>query len=159
MPKSSNAPSMPSKIEITNKFAHPEDANKLLYTPRTRRISFLRTKVYYCVIDGDASAFQAWMRRVLLDEVSQDLHAGDAPALGGSATILEFGMKPGALDHEREMILEEYHREGEDTLGFTLKDLKLRTRIYLSGEDGQPVDAAPFVKDIVNPAVHTHKVM
>lgn len=150
---------MPSKIEITNRFAQPEDANKLLYTPRSRRITFRRTKVYYCGIDGDANAFQAWMRRVLLDEVSQDLHAGDAPALEGAGTILEYGMKPGALDHEREMILEEYHREGEDKLGFTLKDLKLRTRIYLAADDGGAVDAAPFVKDIVNPAVHTHKVI
>jgi hypothetical protein len=150
---------MPSKIEITNRFAHPEDANKLLYTPRPRRISFRRSKVYYCAVDGDAVAFQAWMRRVLLDEVSQDLHAGDAPALDGAGAILEYGMKPGALDHEREMILEEYHREGDDKLGFRLTDLKLRTRIYLTAEDGQPVDPAPFIKDIINPAVHTHSVL
>ena len=150
---------MPSKIEITNRFAHPEDANKLLYTPRSRAISFRRTKVYLCEVEGDESAFQAWMRRVLLDEVSQDLHAGEAPALDGAQLVLEYGMKPGALDHEREMILEEYHREGDDKLGFNLRDLKLRTRLYLTAADGQPVDPAPFIKDIVNPAVHTHRVV
>ena len=150
---------MPSKIEITSRFAHPEDANKLLYTPRPRQITYRRTKVYLCTIDGDETAFLAWMRRVLLDEVSQDLHSGDAPALEGADTILEYGMKPGALDHEREMILEEFHREGDEKLGFAIRDLKLRTRIYLAAADGLPIDPAPFIKDIVNPAVHTCRVV
>ncbi len=150
---------MPSKIEITNRFAHPEDANKLLYTPRPRRVTFSRTKVYLAEIEGDPEAFLAWMRRVLLDEVSQDLHAGDSPAIVGAQLILEYGMKPGALDHEREIILEEYHREGDDKLGFTVRDLKLRTRLYLTAQDHQTIDPAPFVKDIINPAVHTHQVI
>jgi hypothetical protein len=146
---------MPSKIEITSRFAHAEDANKLLYTPRAAGVEFRRTKVYLCDVRGDESAFRQWMRRVVLDEVSQDLHAGEAPALGGASAILEFGMKPGALDHEREMILEEYHREGDQNLGFSLENFRLRTRIYLFGAGGAPVDTAPFLKDIINPAVHT----
>ena len=150
---------MSSKIEITNRFAHPEDANKLLYTPRPQQVSFQRTKVYFCDVMGDHAAFLAWMRRVVLDVVSQDLHCGEAPAITDSNTILEYGMKPGALDHEREMILAEYHREGDTTLGFSLTNLRLRSRIYLSAADHGTVDATPFVKDIVNPAVHTHRVL
>jgi hypothetical protein len=151
---------MPLKIEITQRFDQREDADKLLYTPRGGGLAFRRTKTYWCEVAGDQSACAAWMRRVLLDEISQDLHLGDQPALAGAAAILEFGMKPGALDHEREMILAEYHREGDDALGFRFDDLRLRTRIYLfATTPGSPVDPAPFVKDIVNPAVHTHRLV
>jgi hypothetical protein len=150
---------MSSKIEITNRFAHAEDANKLLYTPRPQRVEFRRTKVYLCDVAGDEAAFLKWMRRVALDDVSQDLHVGASPALDGASVILEYGMKPGALDHEREMIMEEYHREGDDKLGFTLGNFRLRSRIYLYGESGAVVDPAPFVKDIINPAVHTHTLV
>jgi len=146
---------MLSKIEIIPRFASEEEADKLLYTPRAPGVRYRNTKTCLCETSGDAAAFVAWMRRVLLDEVSQDFHLGDAPALGGAEVILEYGMKPGALDHEREMILEEYHREGEDALGFTILDLRLRTRIYLFG----PADPAPFIKDIVNPAIHSHRVI
>ena len=150
---------MPLKIEITNRFAEAEDANKLLYTPRAGRTLFVRTKVYLAEIEGDAGAFGAWMRRVILDPISQDLHAGDAPAVPGASVILEYGMKPGALDHEREMILEEFEKEHAADLGFRMVSLRLRTRLYLFGENGGPVDPAPFVRDVVNPAIQNHSVI
>ena len=150
---------MPLKIEITNRFAEAQDANKLLYTPRAGRTRFVRTKVYLAEIAGDPAAFSSWMRRVILDPISQDLHAGDPPAVPGAAVILEYGMKPGALDHEREMILEEFEKEHATDLGFAITSLRLRTRIYLFGEGGAPVDPAPFVRDVVNPAIHTHSVV
>lgn len=150
---------MPLKIEITNRFAEAQDANKLLYTPRAARTRFVRTKVYLAEIAGDPAAFSAWMRRVILDPISQDLHAGDHPAVPGATVILEYGMKPGTLDHEREMILEEFEKEHATDLGFAITSLRLRTRVYLFGEGGAPVDPAPFVRDVVNPAIHTHSVI
>jgi len=145
---------MQLQIEITNRFDLPVDANSLLYTPRPGDVLARRTKVYVCDIDGDPDAAVAWLERIILDKVSQHLHRGSEPALDDAQVIIDYGMKPGALDHEREMILDEFAHSGMDA-GFTFDKLRLHHRIYLFSESGA-VDPAPFVRDIINPAIHTH---
>lgn len=153
---------MSSTIEIISRMEEAAPADTLLYTPRHDGATARRSRVYHAEVEGDHEAFLQWMRRVVLDEVSQEFRVGGHPAFE-DATVLEFGMKPGALDHEREMILEEYRREaGEEgvALGFTLRDLRVGTRYYLfAPEPGAAVDAAPFVRDVVNPAIHRWEVV
>jgi hypothetical protein len=55
---------------------------------------------------------------------------------------------------EKEMILN-YFRSMSSP-GFEITRLTLRTRIYVFGEGAEP---AQFVRDIVNPAIHTHEVL
>ena len=45
-----------------------------------------------------------------------------------------------------------------DTVTFDLDGdkLTLRKRVYVFGEGADP---APFVRDVVNPAIHTHEVL
>ena len=90
------------------------------------------------------------MRKTLFDEISHGMHQGEAPALTGFTFFLEYGMKPGALDLEKEAILRYY--AGIKEPGFTLKDLKIRQRIYLFG--GKADESGRFVRDICNAAVH-----
>ncbi len=149
---------MPLKIEIIPRFAEAAEADKLLYVPRHSGAVCHHTKVYHCHVEGNQEAFQTWIRRVILDETSQDMIVGPQAARPG-AVVLEYGMKPGALDHEREMILDEYRCEGAADLGFSLNDLKVRTRLYFESAGGEAVDVSPFVRDLVNPAVHAHEVI
>ena len=63
-------------------------------------------------------------------------------------------MKPGALDIEKEAILRYY--AGITESGFTLKNLKIRQRIYLFG--GKVDESDRFVRDICNAAIHQWNV-
>ena len=63
-------------------------------------------------------------------------------------------MKGGALDLEKEMILN-YFRTLKNP-AFNIDKLTLRKRVYVFGEGADP---APFVRDVVNPAIHTHEVL
>ena len=76
------------------------------------------------------------------------------PAFDKAAFVLEYGMKGAALDLEKEMILTYYRTL--DKPAFSLTKLTLRKRIYVFGEGADP---AQFVRDVVNPAIHTHEVM
>ena len=96
---------------------------------------------------------------MLADEVSHDLITGDAPALSGAAFTLDYGMKGGALDLEKETILA--HHRGDDGAGFSITSLRIHRRLYVfddSGAADAPQFADRFVRDIVNPAIHTWKV-
>ena len=87
--------------------------------------------------------------------MGQELHQGDDAALDDYLFAIDYGMKPGALDLEKEAVVD-YYRNLEKT-GFELNDLKIEQRVYIFGE----VDPAPdrFVRDICNPAIHTWSVI
>ena len=69
--------------------------------------------------------------------------------------LKEVMMKPGALDLEKETILN-YHREVADGR-FAIQSLKIYKRLYIFGDPGE-TSPEPFIKDIVNPAIHTWSV-
>lgn len=141
--------------EISDRFLSPGDANGLLYEPLAGGLTYRRTRRYELEYEGDKSAMEAFVRKTLLDEISQELHLGEDAALKGYSFALEYGMKPGALDLEKEAILSYYR--GIPTRGFELKDLRIRQRIYLFGGKGD--ESGRFVRDLCNAAIHQWNVL
>lgn len=143
-----------TNFEILGKFDHESDCQKLLYAPLTKPLKFRETQCYRAEYDGDDAAALDFVRRVLLDPISQEMRSDGAAAFPNAAFILEYGMKGGALDLEKETILGYYRALASP--GFELKKLTLRKRIYVFGEGADP---APFVRDVCNPAIHTWDVI
>lgn len=145
---------MNTTFEILGKFDQESDCQKLLYAPLPRPLTFRETQCYFIEHEGDTSAAAGFVKRVLLDPISQEMRDDDSLAFPTAAFVLEYGMKGGALDLEKETILG-YYRALESP-GFDLKKLTLRKRIYVFGEGADP---APFIHDVCNPAIHTWKVI
>ncbi len=144
---------MTQAFEILGKFDQESDCQKLLYAPLSQRLTFRETLVYRVEYEGDPAALEAFVRQVLLDPISQTVRDANTPAFEAAAFVLEYGMKGGALDLEKETILG-YFRSAPNP-GFSLQKLTLRKRIYVFGADAPE---APFVRDICNPAIHTWEV-
>jgi hypothetical protein len=151
---------MPSlQAEVTGRYDHAGDANRLLYTPLPRALTAQETRRYTVDYEGDGEALTVFLAKVLADPVSHALTTGEAPALDGSAFILDYGMKGGALDLEKETILA--HHRGDANPGFTINTLRINRRLYVFDAEKNadtPQFADRFVRDIVNPAIHTWKV-
>ena len=145
---------MQQTFEITGKFDRESSCNKLLYAPLDKPLTYREQQCYRIDYEGDDAALTAFVQSVLLDPISQDLHIGGALSWPKAAFVLEYGMKSAALDLEKETILG-YYRTLADP-GFSFTKLTLRKRIYVFGKGADP---APFVRDVVNPAIHTHQVL
>ena len=145
------------QAEVIGRFDPAGDANALLYTPLGDKLTARHTRRYLVDYEGDETAVTAFLTKVLADPVSHELRTGDAPALTGYAFFLDYGMKAGALDHEKETILSHHHSTAAGA-SFTITSLKIQQRVYLFGESGAFAHADRFVRDIVNPAVHTWQV-
>lgn len=137
-------------FEISDRYIEPGDANGLLYEPIEGGVTFRATRRYEVEFDGEKGKLEAFIQKTLLDPISQELHEGESPALEDFSFALEYGMKPGALDLEKEAILGYY--KGIEDPGFELKDLTIRQRIYLFG--GGDKESDRFVRDICNAAIH-----
>lgn len=144
---------MTQLFEILGQFDRESDCQKLLYAPLQQKLSFRETTVYKVDYEGDAAALEGFVRQVLLDPISQTLRDGATPAFEKAAFVLEYGMKGGALDLEKETILAYYRSLSSPA--FQINRLMLRKRIYVFGENAPD---APFVRDICNPAIHTWEV-
>jgi hypothetical protein len=145
---------MPNTIyEVTRKFESPSSAQKLLYAPLPQALTYRESQCYKIDYEGDEEALRAFVKRVLLDPISQNLAEGGRPQWTDAAFILEYGMKTAALDLEKETILQYYEALAEP--GFSIQKLTLRRRIYVFGEGAE---SAPFVRDVVNPAIHSNRV-
>lgn len=142
-------------FEISDRFIEAADASHLLYEPVERELTFRRTRRYELEAEGDQDKLEAFVKKTLLDDISQELHFGEDPALKDFVFVLEYGMKPGALDLEKEAILTYY--KGIEDPGFELKDLKIRQRLYLFGDKDAKSDR--FVRDICNAAIHNWNVI
>lgn len=144
---------MTATFEILGKFDTEANCHKVLYAPVEHPWTFRETQVYQIDYDGDTDALRAFVSQVLLDPISQELKNGDEKAFPEAAFVLEYGMKGGALDLEKETILNYYRSIPEKT--FDLQKLTLRKRVHVFGEGA---DSEPFVRDICNPAIHTWEV-
>lgn len=142
-------------FEISDRFIEAADANELLYEPLDGGLTFRRTRRYEVEFEGEKGKLEAFVKKTLFDEISQDFHEGEDPALTDFAFVLEYGMKPGALDLEKEAILTYY--KGIEDPGFELSDLKIRQRLYVfGGGDGK---SDRFIRDICNGAIHNWNVI
>ena len=151
---------MPSlHAEVTGRYDHAGDANRLLYAPLSRALTAQETRRYTVDYEGDGDALTAFLTKVLADPVSHALSTGEAPALSGASFMLDYGMKGGALDLEKETILA--HHRGDVDAGFTIQNLRINRRLYVfdaAGHADTVQFADRFVRDIVNPAIHTWSV-
>ncbi len=144
-------------LEVLSRFQAPEDANKLLYTPLSSpSLTSRHSRLYTVDVEGDEAAARRYLHAVLVDEISQQVEEDGAPALSGELFSISYGIKPGALDLEKEAILTNYRGRGE--LGFTLQSLKIAQKVYIFGEANdadKDMLSAKFARNICNPAVHT----
>ena len=122
-----------TRYEITGKFEEPADCSGLLYAPLNEALTYRRSRSYEFDFEGPVDRLTEFVRRCLLDEISQELSTGPEP-WSGYAFVLDYGMKPGALDLEKEAVLS-YYRSLDDP-GFKLENLAIRHRIYVFGEAG-----------------------
>jgi hypothetical protein len=144
---------MTQAFEIVGKFDQPSDCQKLLYAPLAQAFTYRQTQVYLVEYEGDTKALEAFVGQVLQDPITQDLRDGSSAAFSEAAFVLEYGMKAGALDLEKETILN-YFR-GLKQPGFQITRLTLRTRLYVFGEHAS---AEPLIRDVCNAAIHTWEV-
>jgi hypothetical protein len=140
--------------EISNTFDTEGDAQSVLYEPPPQPLRYRKTMRYLFDYEGETQALDAFVHEVLLDRISQTSHRDAAPLWTGTAFILDYGMKGGALDLEKEAILSYYRKLPSP--GFTLNKLTLKTRVYVFGAGADP---EVFVKDIVNPAIQNAEVV
>jgi len=140
-------------FEVVGLFDEESHCHKLLYAPVTQPWTYRETVVYQMTWEGEERALEEFVQRVLVDPISQELRDGTGSAYPKACFVLDYGMKGGALDLEKETILN-YHRSLSNP-GFSMDQLILRRRVYVFGEGADP---APFVKDVCNPAIHTWEV-
>ena len=143
-------------LEVFSRFQSATDANKLLYTPIADKLTYNHTRLYTVECEGDVEAARDYMRRVLVDPISQKVEEGDAPALSGELFCISYGIKKGALDLEKEAILTNYR--GRSGMPFTITGLTITQNIYVFGTGDKAALAARFCNDVCNPAIHTWSV-
>lgn len=146
---------MPFTAEVSQRLAQAKSCQGLLYAPLEKPLTYRQTQRYVFDYAGEESALVAFIKKVLVDEVCQDLHVNTDAVYDDWLFHLDYGMKPGALDLEKETILN-YHREIADG-SLSVESLKIYKRLYIFGEPGE-TSPEPFIKDIVNPAIHTWNV-
>lgn len=144
------------ECEVIRKGQHASDADALLYTPMKAGLTMKHSRTYRFEFEGDEAALRAFARAVLVDEVSQEISDGTDPVVKDALFHLDYSMKPGALDLEKEAIMNYYRSRSGDS--FVLKQLQISQRVYIFGQGDATALAARFVKDIVNPAVHKHQL-
>ncbi len=144
-------------LEVFSRFQSTTAANKLLYTPMSdSALTYNHTRLYTVECSGDEAAARAYMRSVLVDEISQQVAEDGQAALSGELFSISYGIKAGALDLEKEAILTNYRGRGE--LPFSIQSLKITQKVYIFGEAPAGMDkdslSAKFARDICNPAIH-----
>jgi hypothetical protein len=145
---------MTATFEMLGKFDSEADCQKLLYAPPPQPLKYRETQFYRIDFEGDAGALNDFVRRVLFDPISQEIHSDGVPCFSRASFILEYGMKGGALDLEKETILERY--KTLEKPAFHLARLALRKRIYVFGEKAEP---KAFIRDVCNPAIHSWEML
>lgn len=143
-------------LEVFSRFQSATDANKLLYTPIADQLTYNHTRLYTVECEGDTAAARDYLRRVLVDEISQQVKDDGTPALSGELFCISYGIKKGALDLEKEAILANYR--GRKGLPFTITALTITQKVYVFGQGDKEALSARFCRDVCNPAIHTWSV-
>ncbi len=136
--------------EVVGNYDTKGDANKLVYAPLDTPGEFRRTRVYTLEYEGEEADAQAFVKRVLLDAYAEDVSFSGEPAIDGFSFYLDYRMRPGALDLEKEAILTS-HR-GARNKSIEIKSLTLTQRIYLFADAALTPDR--FIRDVCNSAIH-----
>lgn len=139
-------------LEVISRFQAAANADALLYTPLNAGLTFRRSRVYTAEISGDQEKAREYLLSVLVDPISQEYSEQGSPILENTLFSIDYGMKAGALDLEKEAILQNYR--GRKNLGFTLDKLKITQRVYIFGQGDKETLSKRFAKDVCNPAIH-----
>jgi hypothetical protein len=142
--------------EVARKNQHFADADALLYTPIQAELRYKQSRVYHFDYEGDYEALRGFVKEVLVDEVSQELRETGVPLEKDALFHLDYGMKPGALDLEKEAIMQYYRSRSGTANSFQLKKLEISQRVSIFGSGDKDMLVTKFVKDIVNPAIHKY---
>lgn len=145
-------------LEVHRKNQHASNADALLYTPMHAGLTAKHSRVYRFEYDGDEAALITFAKEVLQDAVSQETHIGEEAAISGALFHLDYGMKAGALDLEKEAVMNYYKNRNSKSDSFTIKSLTISQRYYIFGNGNADELSPRFVKDMVNPAVHKYSV-
>jgi len=141
--------------EIAGKFEEAAPCDGLVNSPIPPGVTYRRSRLYDFTFEGDAARLEEFVRHSLFDPIGQEL-SQDLPLASGQTLVLEVGMKPGALDLEKEAILACYR--GRPDAGFTLAKFRLGQRFTFFGQVSEAVERR-LVRDLVNPAIHTHTIV
>lgn len=139
-------------FEVISRFQPAANADALLYTPLNAGLSFRRSRVYTAEISGDEQKAREYLLSVLVDPISQECSEEGSPILKDALFTIDYGMKAGALDLEKEAILQNYR--GRNNMGFNLDGLKITQRVYVFGQGDKETLSKRFAKDVCNPAIH-----
>jgi hypothetical protein len=121
----------------------------LLFAPIEGSGEVLETRAYQFTYRGEEGALDDFVDEVLLDPITQGL----GQAVEGAQGWIDICMRAGVLDLEKEAILERARRHPADDL--EILGLTLWRRVYYRRS---VVGAAPYVKDLANPAIHRWEV-
>ena len=148
--------------EISDRFIDAGDASALLYAPLENDLTYRKTRRYLFDLEdiggGATESLERFVRRTLLDETSQKLSVSE-DAYEGWSFCIEYGMKPGGLDLEKETIRARFKGRSEE-LGFHPTRFDLKQRVYIFGDHSGIENAEQrMVKDICNPAIHSWKII
>jgi len=147
---------METIYEIYGCYEEAADCDELLYAPSGKALSYRKSRVYRFQWRGDDERdLHSFAERCLLDRVSQTLLVEGEVPWRGFSFCLEYGMKPSVLDLEKEAVLSYYRSLNAPS--FRVDELGISQRIYVFGDADETVRAA-FVRDLVNPAIHWHRV-
>ncbi|MEG2328109.1 MAG: hypothetical protein RSB48_07435, partial [Akkermansia sp.] len=127
-------------LEVISRFQDAVDADRLLYTPIHANLTSRHSRVYAVEVSGQIDAAREYLLSVLVDQIAQEVREQQEPLLKGALFILDYGMKPGALDLEKQAILQNY--SGREGLPFTIDSLKITQRVYVFGEGNKEALAA-----------------
>ena len=116
-------------VEVVGKFGSKEDANKLLYAPLSTQATFRKSRVYRLEFDGSDDQARAFVHKCLVDQYTDDVTFDQKSYFDEYEFYIDYGMKPGALDLEKEAIISS--QKGDDNSNFNLMKLELLQRVYV----------------------------
>ena len=148
---------MQFNAEVAGRLGGAKSCQGLLYAPLPAPLNYRSTQYYRFDYEGSQPGLTAFVRRVLLDEVSQYLALDDRPVYQGEQFCLEIGIKPTVLDLEKQAILA-FHQHSQSG-DFQILELSIYKRLYIFGKAGEEASPDPFIRDIVNPAIHVWRVI
>ncbi|NKB23458.1 MAG: hypothetical protein GKR87_03580 [Kiritimatiellae bacterium] len=148
---------MQYSIEIRNRFIQKQKTNTLLYTPLKSRGAYEQTRRYTINYSGNKKALKNFVREVLVDEVSEVVSSSLSPAMQNFQFYIDVSLKPGTLNLEKEYILNYYQQlQAPD---FELQECTIAQRTYIKSEsESGDLLPEPFIRDMVNPVIHTWNI-
>lgn len=148
---------MPSRsVEISSLYRDFASALDLLISSYEEGILYRKNRGYRIELyEGiDSSSIERFVEEVLLDPFSETF-IFDRYAEEEFDLMIEFGFRPDCLDCERETLLD--FIKSSPCYSHSIRDIRCFHRIYLRNLPS--IDREKILKDIVNPVIHTWRVV